>query len=94
MVASLGYHGKATPTHDQTKVHAIIASIILTQIFARWAVTNAFVIGGEIGGVKMRKKILASAGVVNMISAIIITSVTVSAVRPFLSSRLTIDSHI
>lgn len=35
-------------------------------------------IGGEIGGTKMRKKVLASAGVVNMCSAILVTSVTVS----------------
>lgn len=78
VVSSLGVGGSAKPLDSKAATHAIIASIILTQTFARWAVTNAFVIGGEIGGTKMRKKVLAVAGVVNMCSAILITSVTVS----------------
>lgn len=80
VVSSLGNGGSAKPTGDSTTVNAIIASIILTQFFGRWSVTNAFVIGGEIGGVKMRKKILASGGVVNMCCAILITSAVVSFV--------------
>lgn len=65
----------ATAPHHSPAINAIIASIILVQTFGRWSITNAFVIGAEIGGVKMRKKLMASAGVVNMGSAILITSV-------------------
>ncbi|KJY01103.1 hypothetical protein TI39_contig303g00048 [Zymoseptoria brevis] len=56
-------------------VNTVIASIILTATFARWSVTNAFVIGGEVGGTRHRRKVLAVRGIVNMLVAILITSV-------------------
>ena len=68
-------------THTPTAIRAVIASIILTQTFSRWSVSNAFVIGAEIGGVKMRRKVMATSGVVNMASAILITSVLVGIVH-------------
>ena len=70
VVAGLGV--VTNPTTTQT--NAIIASVILTQTFSRWSVTNAFVIGAEIGGVKMRRKIMATGGLVNMCCAILITA--------------------
>ena len=77
-MSTLGTEGSAKAASDPIAVNAVIASIILTQTFGRWAVTNAFVIGREIGGVKMRKKILASGGIVNMCAAILVTSIAVS----------------
>lgn len=76
VVSSLG----SMKVQSKSAIDAIIASIILVQVFSRWSVTNAFVIGAEIGGVKMRKKLLATSGVVNMSSAILVTSVVVSTV--------------
>lgn len=70
VVAGLGVITDPTATQRS----AVIASVILTQTFSRWSVTNAFVIGAEIGGVKMRRKIMATGGVVNMCCAILITA--------------------
>lgn len=81
VVSTLGVSGNALAIEDPAAVGAIVASIILTQFFGRWAITNAFVISGEIGGTKMRKKILGSGGVINMCSAILVTSVTVSGIQ-------------
>ena len=70
IVSTLGTLAKP----NSTQINAVIASVILTQTFSRWAVNNAFVIGAEIGGVKMRRKIMATGGVVNMSCAILITA--------------------
>jgi hypothetical protein len=72
VVSTLGTLTKPT----SAQINAVIASVILTQTFSRWAVNNAFVIGAEIGGVKMRRKVMATGGVVNMSCAILITSAT------------------
>jgi len=77
VIAEVGGSGTNIPT-DARSINAIIASVILVQTFSRWSVSNAFVIGAEIGGVKMRRKVLATSGVVNMASAILVTSVVVS----------------
>ena len=70
VVSTLGTWTVFTPT----SINALIASVILVQMFSRWSVTNAFVIGAEIGGVKMRRKVMATGGIVNMMSAIVITA--------------------
>lgn len=83
VVSSVGMRTNPTPA----ATNGIIASIIITQIFSRWATTNAFVIGAEIGGVKMRRKVTATAGLVNMSSAILITS-TVPYLMAALGARV------
>lgn len=70
VVATLG----TVASPSSTQINTLIASVILVQTFGRWSVTNAFVIGAEIGGVKMRRKVLATGGFVNMCCAILITS--------------------
>jgi Na+/melibiose symporter-like transporter len=46
VIATLGTGGSAAASvQNTTAVHSVIASIILTATFARWSVTNAFVIG-------------------------------------------------
>lgn len=77
VLATLGTGGSAAaPVTNSAAVHAVVASIILTATFGRWAVTNAFVVGGEIGGTRHRRKVMALGGVVNMCVAILVTSVT------------------
>lgn len=95
VVAEVGGTGTKVPT-DPTAINAIIASVILVQFFGRFSITNAFVIGAEIGGVKMRRKVLATGGLVNMASAILVTSVVVSQAAPvylFRLHRLTTSSR-
>ncbi|KAK0301592.1 hypothetical protein LTR82_018227, partial [Friedmanniomyces endolithicus] len=70
-IAEVGAHGSLAPT----AVNTIVAGVIITQIFTRWSTTNAFVVGAEIGGMKLRKKLMATCGLVNMSAAILITSV-------------------
>ncbi|SMY21266.1 unnamed protein product [Zymoseptoria tritici ST99CH_1A5] len=83
IVATLGTGGSAAaPVSNTYSANTVIASIILTATFAHWSVTNAFVIGGEIGGTRHRRKLLAVGGVVNMLVAILITSVT-----PYLTNK-------
>lgn len=73
IVAEVGSRG----SKSSRSTHTIVASIILLQIFTRWAVSIPFVVCAEIGGVKMRKKLMAICGVVNMMAAILLTSVLV-----------------
>lgn len=74
LIAELGDSGIRTTA----AVNTVIAAVIFTSTFSRWTVANAFVIGSEIGGLKMRKKLMALGGFVNMICAILVTSITVS----------------
>lgn len=88
VIAEVGSNGSRTPA----AVNSIIASIILLQVISRWAISIAFVVSAEIGGVKMRKKLMAICGVVNMLAAILLTSVLVSKLQ-IIYADISSDKH-
>lgn len=83
VIASVG----SQKSRSSAAVNSIIASIILLQVFSRWAVSIAFVVSSEIGGPKLRKKLMAICGVVNMMAAILLTSVLVSLMIVLMRQR-------
>lgn len=55
----------------------VIASFLLLSIFTKLSASNnAFLIGAEIGGVKMRKKILAFGTAIDVLAAFLVTFTT------------------
>lgn len=64
-------------SYNANKNNAIVACFILQKPFSRISATNcAFLTGAEIGGVKMRKKILAVGTSCDVLGAFLVTFVT------------------
>ncbi|KAJ9150704.1 General substrate transporter [Pleurostoma richardsiae] len=62
---------------NQSETNMILACFMLLPAFCRISATNnAFLTGAEIGGVRMRKKIMAFGTVIDVIAAFLVTFVT------------------
>lgn len=78
----------STPDPSQTVVRTMVSCFMIVPFFTRISATNcAFLTGAEIGGVRMRKKIMALGLSVDVLAAFLITFVT-PYLLPVMSVRI------
>lgn len=77
VLLSIGAALGSQPDPNQSEKRTVIATFILLSIFTKLSASNnAFLIGAEIGGVKMRKKTMAFGTINDVLAAFLVTFVT------------------